>query len=104
MDVVFSISDVQVDNQLHFRGSYDFPVVLIGQEVSPIQHLHSLNIPMNRLIKNARAKALITIECNFEIWNDTVQEVIVTGQYFIKLFLSFMCLKLLLTTYVSPQF
>ncbi|KAI4462018.1 vacuolar protein sorting-associated protein 13b [Holotrichia oblita] len=78
MDVLFSISDVQVDNQLHFRGSYDFPVVLIGQEVSPIQHLHSLNIPTNRLIKNARAKALITIECNFEIWNDTIQEKIVT--------------------------
>lgn len=85
MDISFSIGEVQVDNQLHFRGSYDFPVVLIGQEAAPVQHFTSMNIPINQLINNARSKALMMIKCNFEIWNDTVRETVVTGNYLLRI-------------------
>lgn len=78
MELNFSIDEIQVDNQLHFRGSYDFPVVLVGNKETHVQHLHSLNVPINQLVFEARTDPLILIECSFEIWNDTVQGAIIT--------------------------
>lgn len=87
MDVLFTISEVQIDNQLHFRGSYDFPVVLIGQEAKSSQSLNSLNIPIDHLINDARKDTIVSIKCNFEIWNDTIQKIIVTGKHSSDLFI-----------------
>ncbi|KAF5296670.1 hypothetical protein FQR65_LT10210 [Abscondita terminalis] len=46
MLIDFSIAEIQLDNQMYNKGSYDFPVALIGQETKSRQSLSSLNTPI----------------------------------------------------------
>lgn len=80
----FSASAVQFDNQLYSRESYDFPVVLIGQEVKLNKKLNSLNTPIYNLINDVYENALITFEFNFDTFN--AQDRTITGKLIMFLY------------------
>ncbi|XP_071057652.1 intermembrane lipid transfer protein VPS13B isoform X2 [Onthophagus taurus] len=79
LEVHFSLSNMQVDNQLYFRETYDFPVILISKNAPPNQPLNSLNVQVNQLISNAKKNALINVYINFEIWTDPVRLTTITS-------------------------
>ncbi|XP_074031826.1 vacuolar protein sorting 13B isoform X2 [Leptinotarsa decemlineata] len=79
MKVKISASDVQFDNQLCSRESYDFPVVLIGQEVKEIKKLLTLNVPIKVLIEGASEKALVMMDFTLETWKDHSKTKFITG-------------------------
>ncbi|XP_017781523.1 PREDICTED: vacuolar protein sorting-associated protein 13B [Nicrophorus vespilloides] len=83
--ICLSISDVQVDNQLYSRGSYDFPVLLVGQEAKINNCLKSLNVPIIQLVHTAQNDCLIKVDLNVETWKDPVQQCNVTGVRDIKI-------------------
>lgn len=80
MKVKISASDIQFDNQLYSKESYDFPVVLIGQEDDkPRIKLSSLNIPIENLIENTDNSALFIINITLETWRDQSRAKDITG-------------------------
>nr|CAI5821779.1 unnamed protein product [Callosobruchus analis] len=70
MKLKITASDVQLDNQLYARESYDFPVVVIGQEKRRSKKLTTLNIPIESLIEDCDENALLVLEFCFETWCD----------------------------------
>lgn len=84
MKVKFLISDIQFDNQLYSRESYDFPVLLIGQEIKEPIRMNTLNIPIATLIENAKENALLMVDFTLETWNDRARSTNITGMYLLK--------------------
>lgn len=70
MEVCLTVSDIQFDNQLYSRASYDFPVVFIGQQSKPCQAMLTLNADITQCINNSRKNALLTVYCSVETWVD----------------------------------
>ncbi|XP_072392830.1 intermembrane lipid transfer protein VPS13B [Diabrotica undecimpunctata] len=70
MKVKFSVSAVQFDNQLYSRESYDFPVLLVGQDVKESNKMPSLNIPIENLLQNSEEDALLIVDLALETWRD----------------------------------
>lgn len=81
MEVCVTLSDIQFDNQLHSRGCYDFPVVLVGQETKPNQPMLTLNADVLQCIANSRKSALLTLYCSVETWVDVARDKQVTGLF-----------------------
>ncbi|CAG9862165.1 unnamed protein product [Phyllotreta striolata] len=76
----FSISDVQLDNQLYSRHSYDFPVLLKGQEGKERRSARSVNIPLENLEEIEDNDALITADFTLETWTDKARKINITGE------------------------
>ncbi|CAH0555543.1 unnamed protein product [Brassicogethes aeneus] len=72
------ISDMQFDNQLYSRESYDFPVVFIGQNKNPERRMSSLNIPMDKLL-DSQDNAVLVLEVNLESCFDHARNTNITG-------------------------
>lgn len=70
MEVFFSVSEVQVDNQMWGTGNFDFPVMLIGQQAKPRQSLSSLNTSIIHWITLAQKNPLIRVLMSVETWKD----------------------------------
>lgn len=81
MNLCVSVKDMQFDNQLHSRGNYDFPVLLISEDVRPRQRLDMLNVPLRHCIEVAQKDPVIRIEMDVESWRDTVQLTNITGMF-----------------------
>ena len=60
VEVVVFVGDVQVDNQLHICGKYDFPVILIRQDPDSAPKLSPLD-PIERAIQISHNNALFTL-------------------------------------------
>lgn len=80
MKITISMSDMQCDNQLYTRESYDFPVVLIGQERKKEKKLVSLNVPIESLICNSDENALILGEFVLQTWRSQEDFPTITGE------------------------
>ncbi|VEN36376.1 unnamed protein product [Callosobruchus maculatus] len=73
-------SDVQLDNQLYARESYDFPVVVVGQVSQEKRHPHrltTLNVPIDSLIEDCDQNALLVLEFTLETWSVRSVKIIV---------------------------
>ncbi|CAG9862164.1 unnamed protein product [Phyllotreta striolata] len=81
----FSISDVQLDNQLYSRHSYDFPVLLKGQEGKERRSARSVNIPLENLEEIEDNDALITADFTLETWTDKARKINITGVKYVKI-------------------
>lgn len=79
MEISLSASDIQFDNQKYLNGSYDFSVILIGQNVKEVQTIASLNAPIDNFIINARKDPLFSMKLNIETWKDSVLQKNITG-------------------------
>lgn len=79
MEVCVTLSDIQFDNQLYSRASYDFPVVFVGQETKPSAAMLTLNADVLQFINNSRKKALLTVYCSLETWVDVARDREITG-------------------------
>lgn len=73
------ISDIQFDNQLYSKESYDFPVLLIGQEKRNMEKLTSLNIPIDTLLEKYSENMLLFVDCILETWQDHSKTERITG-------------------------
>ncbi|CAG9772920.1 unnamed protein product [Ceutorhynchus assimilis] len=73
LKVKLSMSDIQFDNQLHTRASYDFPVVLVGQDKKPLKKINILNIPMEALLENFQENSLVVVDFVLESWANESQ-------------------------------
>lgn len=80
MKIKISVSDMQLDNQLYSRESYDFSVVLIGQEKRKEKKLISLNVPMEFLLENTDENALLLVEFVLQTWCSQKDSTSVTGE------------------------
>ncbi|KAK8395541.1 hypothetical protein O3P69_005567 [Scylla paramamosain] len=60
VEVVLFVGDVQIDNQLHICGKYDFPVILIRQDPNSAPRLSPLD-PIERAIQISHNNALFTL-------------------------------------------
>lgn len=76
-----TVSDIQFDNQLFARESYDFPVVLIGQEKKKKKKLVSLNVPIESLLESTDETALIIFDFIFQTWRSRKNSLAVTGMF-----------------------
>nr|CAH7751442.1 unnamed protein product [Callosobruchus chinensis] len=86
MKLKVTASDVQLDNQLYARESYDFPVVLIGQEKRRLpKKLITLNVPIESLIEDCDEDALIVFEFCLETWCDKYRKTRVTAVRSVKI-------------------
>ncbi|CAG9819390.1 unnamed protein product [Phaedon cochleariae] len=85
MKVKVSMSGVQFDNQLYSRESYDFPVILIGQDVKDVNKLSSLNIPIEALLENADENALLILDLTLETWTEQSCNKFITGVKSVKI-------------------
>ncbi|XP_050295994.1 intermembrane lipid transfer protein VPS13B [Anthonomus grandis grandis] len=68
MKVKVTLSDIQLDNQLYARESFDFPVVLVGQDKKPPKKINILSVPISTLTENTDENALIVAEFILESW------------------------------------
>lgn len=75
-----SVSDIQVDNQLYNRASFDFPVILLGQERKPRKHQNILGIPMEVILENCEQHVLIVAEAVLESLVNQTSGVVYTGK------------------------
>lgn len=82
MEVCLTLSDIQFDNQLYSRASYDFPVVFVGQETRPYQPMLTLNADVLQSINHSREKALLTVNFTVETWVDVAMDKQVTGELY----------------------
>lgn len=64
------MSDIQFDNQLYTRQSFDFPVILIGQEKKPSRKINILGVPMETLLKDCNENALVIVDLILESWHN----------------------------------
>ncbi|KAJ8948160.1 hypothetical protein NQ318_009252 [Aromia moschata] len=85
MNVKLSISDIQLDNQRYSKESFDFPVVLVGQDSKPSNKLSSLNIPIETLIENADENALLIVGLTIESWLNQSNKKSITDVYITRL-------------------
>jgi vacuolar protein sorting-associated protein 13B len=69
--IVFSIGDVQLDNQIQSQGNYDFPVVLVRQDAdkNPYNSDHLQVSDMNVLEKHAVLKSLSVVHIQIVLGN-----------------------------------
>ncbi|XP_060527776.1 intermembrane lipid transfer protein VPS13B isoform X2 [Cylas formicarius] len=74
-----SISDLQLDNQLYSRESYDFPVVLVGQERKGLKKLNILNVPIETLTESVGRSALVSADIVFDTWRNQSANLNFTG-------------------------
>ncbi|XP_050696701.1 intermembrane lipid transfer protein VPS13B-like isoform X2 [Eriocheir sinensis] len=65
VEIVFFVGDIQVDNQLHVCGKYDFPVILIRQDPDAAPKLSPLE-PIERAIQMSHNNALFTLSLVLE--------------------------------------
>lgn len=65
VEIVFFVGDIQVDNQLHVCGKYDFPVILIRQDPDSAPKLSPLD-PIERAIQVSHNNALFTLSLVLE--------------------------------------
>lgn len=65
VEIVFFVGDIQVDNQLHVCGKYDFPVILIRQDPDATPKLSPLE-PIERAIQMSHNNALFTLSLVLE--------------------------------------
>ncbi|XP_056633940.1 intermembrane lipid transfer protein VPS13B isoform X1 [Diorhabda sublineata] len=70
MKLKVSVAAIQFDNQLYSRESYDFPVMLIGQDTKELNTRQSLNIPIENLIQTANEDDLFILDIVLETWRD----------------------------------
>lgn len=75
-----SVSDIQIDNQLYSRASFDFPVILLGQERKPRKHQNILGIPMEVILENCEEHVLIVAEAVLESLVNQTSGVVYTGK------------------------
>lgn len=79
--MLLSVKDLQFDNQLHYRGSYDFPVVLIGKDARPKQRLDTFNSSVRHCIETAQRDPVVKVELTVESWRDGIRSTDMTGKY-----------------------
>lgn len=79
MEVNINISDIQIDNQLFFQSSYDFPVVLINQEFKKHPELTTLNTDITQWMELAVENSIISVELSVETWKEELRQRNVTG-------------------------
>lgn len=84
MEICVSASEIQFDNQKYLNGSYDFSVILIGQNVKEVQTIASINTPIDHFMIKAREDPLFSMKLNIETWKDTVLQKNVTGLFYLK--------------------
>lgn len=80
MKIKLSVSDMQIDNQLYSKESYDFPVVFIGQEKRNEKKLLSFNVSIDSLLKDADENALWVLEFVLHTWRSRKDSPNVTGK------------------------
>lgn len=73
MELYFTSSDVQFDNQMFNQGQYDFPVVLINQDKKQIEKYSSLTTAIEVLVEHSRNNAGIALKVNLENRKDIKQ-------------------------------
>lgn len=73
-NVSFLVSEVQFDNQLYFKNSYDFPVLLVGQNPSNRLKITNFNVPIKRLITQVKERAVITLDLHLDEWLDKITD------------------------------
>lgn len=87
MQVSLSISDIQLDNQLFVRNSFDFPVLLINQESTEKPEL-SFKTNMAQWIDTWTNQAVLKVNFNIETWRDILAGKDTTGILFLRYKLS----------------
>ena len=70
IEVVLFVGDAQIDNQLYSDGKYDFPVILVRQDVERAPKLSALD-PIERTIQVLHNNALFSINSKFEKTNSS---------------------------------
>lgn len=79
MQVCVSISDIQLDNQLFVRDSFDFPVLLINQESKEKQETVPFNTSVSQWIESSTDQAVVRVNFNIETWRDVLAAKNITG-------------------------
>ena len=84
---VLSLGDLQLDNQIHDQGKYDFPVVLIRQNFVKPRTIHDYDqlMQMNVIEKHAILKSTSVMHVqvvlsNFECRNSAIESVELTAR------------------------
>lgn len=68
LDLQIYISDLQFDNELYQKESYDFPVVLVSQEPKPTNKANVLEISPRTLLEKTRDSPVLTLDLIIESW------------------------------------
>lgn len=79
MKIKVSVSDMQIDNQLYSKESYDFPVVLIGQAKRKEKKLLSFNVSIDSLLEDTDENALWMLELVLHTWRSRKDFTNITG-------------------------
>ncbi|XP_066257341.1 intermembrane lipid transfer protein VPS13B isoform X1 [Euwallacea similis] len=79
LKVQVSLLDFQIDNQLYGRESFDFPVVLIGQEKKSRKYQNILGMSIETLLENYGDAALIVADFVLESWSSRASGKSYTG-------------------------
>lgn len=74
-----SIYDVQFDNLLYSRESYDFPVVFVSQEKKVKKTTSILDVTVTELLQIYKDDALVTFDVIIETWKDPLCNKQMTG-------------------------
>ncbi|RZB39382.1 ATG C domain containing protein [Asbolus verrucosus] len=85
LNMSLSISDIQFDNELYSKESFDFPVVLVSQESKAKNNTNVLDTPAKKLIENIRDDALLSLELIVETWKDNLRNKYITGVKEVKI-------------------
>ncbi|XP_030768330.1 vacuolar protein sorting-associated protein 13B-like isoform X2 [Sitophilus oryzae] len=88
LTVKFAISDIQFDNQLCARESYDFPVILVGQEQKPNKKINILNMSMENLLQNFESDPMHMAEFVLEAWRNESNNKCYTGIRSMKIYIN----------------
>lgn len=79
MTVSLSVSDIQIDNQLFSRSSFDFPVLIINQNTQRRPELIDLSTDIIKWMDAARENAAVMVDFNIETWREELRDSNVTG-------------------------
>lgn len=80
MEVCVSVSHIQFDNQLYSRASYDFPVVVIGQQSKASPPMLTVNANVSECVEASKKNALLMVCSTIESWIDVNRNKRVTGK------------------------
>lgn len=79
------ILDLQFDNELYSKESYDFPVVLVSQDVKSKSVTNVLEKSAKELIRSVKDDALLVLDLVMETWIDSLRKKNVTGVKEVKI-------------------
>lgn len=80
LNLAVNISGFQFDNQLYSTGSYDFPVIIIGDRIPMFNSCNVLNKQIKQLVHETDMNSLMSLNLTMESWVDEILHKDVSGK------------------------